>query len=177
MKQLESCVVRENCISRALCPWFLPSVCLLYTLKETLVMEKIKKIDYTDIFLHLYHIDKNKSIFCYVMLAPCGSRPCLKLPLAEKFSNLLLRLRSSEPADSRQTHPLPFSWDKMARVSGIYCTSTIQSTAWVPSFSLPGPHPKARRYNNHKRMRGKPWLEDLEGPTAPSIEGKTVNET
>lgn len=55
----------------------------------------------------------------------------------------------------------------------MYCTSTIQNTAWVPSFSLPGP--QGRRYNNSKRKRAKSWPEGLEGPSAPAIEGKTVN--
>lgn len=48
--------------------------------------------------LHPYHINRNKSIFHYVMLATCGPRWYLKLPVAEKLSNLLLTMHSSKPA-------------------------------------------------------------------------------
>ena len=68
--------------------------------------------------------------------------------------------------------PIPFfsSGTQKPQYLGL---STIKNICWVPSFPLLGPCPKTTRYNNSKKMRGKPWTEDLEGPIAPSMERET----
>ena len=146
VKQLETWLCGRTTFPGQSAPGFLPSVGLLYTLKENLVTGKIKKIYYTDIFLYWYHVHKSNSIFCHLKLVLREHSWCLKFLLAEKLFNLLLRwmMWSRELADSSQTSSLLLE-ARWPRYLGFMALPIIRNMTWVQSPYPPEPHPKARR--------------------------------
>lgn len=76
--------------SKAVCPWFLPSVCLLYTLKQNLAWKDKENIVHGYISLPIP--PKTKPLhFLLFDAGSCGHRWYSKSLVAEKLSSFLLR--------------------------------------------------------------------------------------